>query len=390
MNIKCKTYSSYEDFISLKEQWPESNSRYFETDFEYLSSLYKENLFDGEPLTILLTDSAGKSVLINGVIEDVKYSPKIAYFTLKFIRFKKRCFLVRPYSILGEINDNMAARDIETALNIYCRKNNIDYVYFSLLSRGSMFVQYLSTIKNPLKKDPASLIEKHFLLEIPESLEGYFKTKDAKSRYNLKRLMKQLENTYKENITVRIFTEVKDVEVFCEHAEIISQKSHLRPLNVGFRSTPTEIKKKKILANIGFFRSYILYLDGRPAAFISGVIYKRSFFTEHIGFDIQYERLSIGSYLLLKAIEDIASNRCADIIDYSYGSDSYKKRFSSLVNEDIRIRLFIPKISNVLFMMNLAFFTAITNLTRKTLKKTGMYAKIRKTVRNMLRASQNI
>jgi Acetyltransferase (GNAT) domain len=390
MNIKCKAYSSYEDFISLKEQWPEFNSRYYETDYEYLSSLYKENIFDGKPLTMLLTDSAGKYVIINGIIEDVKYSPKIAYFTLKLIRFKKRCFLIRPYSILGEINNNMVARDIEAALSIYCRKNDIDYVYFNLLSRESIFVKYLSTIKNPLKRDPASLLEEHFLLEIPESLEGYFKTKDAKSRYNLKRMMKQLENTYKENITIRIFTEAEDVEVFCEHAEIISQKSHLRPINAGFRSTPAEIKKKKILANIGFFRSYILYLKEKPAAFISGIIYKRSFLTEHIGFDIQYERLSIGSYLLLKAIEDIASNKCADIIDYSYGSDSYKKRFSSLFNEDIRIRLFIPKISNLFFMMNIAFFTAITNLTRKMLKKTGMYTKIRKTVRNMLRASRNI
>lgn len=390
MNIRCTAYTSYEDFVSLKEQWPESNNRYFETDFEYLSLLYKENIVDGKLLTILLSDSDGKNVIINGIIKHIEYSPKIAYFTLKLIRIKKKCFLVGPYSILGEITDYSTAKNIETALSRYCRENDIDYIYFTLLSKESIFTKYLSNLKNPLKRDPASLPEEHFLLEIPESLEGYLKTKDAKSRYNLKRLMKQLENTYQDNVHIRMFTEDKDVEVFCEHAESIAHMSHLRPLNVGFRSTPTEIKKKKILANIGFFRSYVLYLNGKPSAFICGILYKRSFFTEHIGFDVQYERLSIGSYLLLKVIEDIASGRCADTLDYSYGSDSYKKRFSSLVNKDIRIRLFIPKISNLLFMMNIAFFNAMTNLIRKVLKKTGFYNKIKKMIRTMLRTSKKV
>jgi len=390
MSIRCRTYTNYEDFVNLKEQWPEFDIRYYETDFEYLSALYKENIGDGQLLTILLICSNGKNFIINGIIKHVEYSPKIAYFTLKLIRLKKKCFLVGPYSILGEISDYTTANDIEAALSRYCRENDIDYVYFTLLSKESLFTKYLSNLKNPLKRDPASLPEEHFLLEIPESLESYLKTKDAKSRYNLKRIMKQLENTYPNNVNIRMFTEEKDVDVFCEHAENIAQKSHLRPLNVGFRSTPTEIKKKKILANIGFFRSYILYLDGKPSAFICGILYKKSFFTEHIGFDVQYERLSIGSYLLLKVIEDIASNRCAVTLDYSYGSDSYKKRFSSLLNEDIRIRLFIPKISNILFMMNIAFFNAITNLIRKMLKKTGFYDNIRKKIRTMLRTLKEV
>lgn len=242
-------------------------------------------------------------------------------------------------------------------------------------------------LKNPLKKDLTPLIEDHFLLEIPESLEDYFKKKDAKSRYNLKRIMKQVDNTYKDNTSIKIFTAPEDVEVFCEHAEFIAQKSHLRPLNAGFRSTQNMIKKKIILANLGFFRSYILYLDGKPSAFINGILYKRNFLTEHIGFDIQYEKLSVGSYLLLQVIEDIASNKYADKIDYSFGSDSYKKRFSSLCNEDIRIKLFIPKFSNVLFMINIAIFTGTNNFIRTILKKMGTYDKVRKTVRKILRTS---
>lgn len=387
MNLICKVYSHYDDLISLKDQWPESECHYFENDFKYLSMLQKENVFDGEPLLIQLTNSEGKNIFINGNIENVNYSPKIAYFTLRLIRFKKRCFRVRPYAMLGDISDYETAGAIETALNTYCRKNKIDYVSFSLLSKESIISKYILKLKNPLKKDLTPLIEDHFLLVIPESLEDYFKKKDAKSRYNLKRIMKQVNDTYKDNISIKIFTAPEDVEVFCEHAELIAQKSHLRPLNAGFRSTQNMIKKKRILANIGFFHSYILYLDGKPSAFINGILYKRNFLTEHIGFDIQYEKLSIGSYLLLKVIEDIASNKYADTIDYSFGSDSYKKRFSSLCHEDIRIRLFIPKISNVLFMINIATFTVTNNFIRIILKKIGTYDKIRKTVRKILRTS---
>lgn len=381
MHLKCKTYSSYEAFLNLKAKWPESENCFYENDFEYISFLYKENIEDGKLLSILLSDSDGKYFIINGLIEDVVYYPKFFYFTLKIIRFKKRCLRVFPYPILDGINDNFTAKSVEDTLITYCGKNNIDYISFALLSGESIFAKYLSMIKNPLKKDLTPLIEEHFLLEMPESLDGYFKTKDAKGRYNLKRILKQLDNTYKDKIFIRSFTSEEDVEVFCDHAELAAQKSHLRPLNVGFKSSPDLIKKKKFLAGMELFRSYILYIDENPSAFINGILYKRSYFTEHIGFDIAYERFSIGSYLLLRVIDDISSNKLADIIDYGYGSDPYKKRFSSLCHEDVRIRLFIPKISNIFFMINIAFFTTITNLTRKLLKKTGFYTKTRKAIR---------
>lgn len=390
MNITCKEYSTYEQLRTLKEEFSKSPIDHYEQDFDYLSSLYQHGLVTGKPLTISLSNARGANVIITGSVEHVKYSPTIAYFTLRFIQFKKKCFVVRPYGVLGTMSDPAAARDIEAAVSRYCRANDIDYVYFTLLPKQSIFTQYLLSIRNVLKRDWAAFLEDHFLLEVPERLETFLKNKDAKNRYNIKRIIKQVENTYENNIHIKMFTKAEDVKAFCEDAEAIAEQSHLRPMGVGFKLIPSVLRRQTILAHLGFVRSYVLYLAGKPSAFISGIIYQRRFLTEHIGFDIQHERLSIGTYLLLKVIDDLASSKCADLIDFSYGSDGYKQRFSSLHKEDIRIKLFIPKISNLLFMMTLAFFNAITIVTRKTLQRAGVYSQIRKKVRTMLRNGVNV
>lgn len=389
MNLRYSIYSDYSDIHNLEEIWGKIDNHFFDSDYSYSSALIREKLVDGDSVIVLFKDdSNNKNIIIKGIIKNVKYSPSIGYFTLKYIRFRKKCLYIPPYSILGDIEDDVTSCNIEKKLISFCRKNKIDYLNFGLLSKDSPFAIFLSRIRNPLKKDPVPSTEEHYILEVPDSLDDYLKMKDSKSRYNLKRVIKQIETEYNDS-SIIIFTKPDEVNVFFEHAEIISQKSYLRSLNVGFKSTSEELKKKKILSDLGFFRSYILYLDGIPAAFINGILYKDRFFTEHIGFDFEYERFSVGSYLLLKTIEDIADSKCASIIDYSFGSDAYKKRFSSSCKEEIRVRLFVPKFSNLLFMFNLLFFTKATDIIRKVLKRTGAYNRIRKLVRNKLISDKN-
>ena len=175
----------------------------------------------------------------------------------------------------------------------------------------------------------------------------------------------------------------KDVDQFYEDAETVAQKSQLRAINVGFKSTKCELTKKKWLAKKGYFRSYILYINNMPVSFMEGINYDRHYFGENTGYNIEYEELRLGTYLKLKLIQDICETKCADFVDFGFGADMWKKRFSSMEFEEIRIKIYLPKFSNLLFKFTITVFSFLNKLARKLLKKTMLYEKSRKFIRSV-------
>lgn len=111
----------------------------------------------------------------------------------------------------------------------------------------------------------------------------------------------------------------------------------------------------------------------------------RTFLLEYTGIRTDYEKNQLGTYLYLKMIEDVINSRLADTIDFTHGSDLYKKILSSGNIEDLRIRLYIPKASNIFFIANVTFNTLINKWSRSLLRNTGLYDKLRRTVRKKLK-----
>ena len=114
---------------------------------------------------------------------------------------------------------------------------------------------------------------------------------------------------------------------------------------------------------------------------MAGINYKRHFLVEYLGFNMEYEKMRIGRYLQLKLIHDIAQTKCADFLDFGFGGDSYKRELSSQKDEDIRIKIYSPKFSNIFFTITITIFSYLNSWTRLLLKKTMLYEKIRKIIR---------
>jgi hypothetical protein len=98
---------------------------------------------------------------------------------------------------------------------------------------------------------------------------------------------------------------------------------------------------------------------------------------------MDYEKLRLGRYLQLKLIEDISQTKCADFIDFGYGPDSYKQSFSSQEYDDIRVKMCLPKLSNLPFKITFTVSTCLNKWTRELLKKTKLYDRARKSIRSV-------
>jgi hypothetical protein len=379
---------------SIKENWQllkddnQEIPKMVEADIDYLKYQMSEGLLGGTPLVCSLHKDNLPHLLSIGVVKTVNITPSIAYLKLNFLKMKKKCYHIYPYAVFGDSED--VVKDYIRSIHSVLKENEIDYIFFSLLPKESNLGKNLLKIRNPLISDPVPVSTEHFILNVPENLEAFLETKDGKSRGKLRRIIKRVHKEYENNFEIKVFTEADDTDLFFDHAEKISQKSHLRPLNIGFRATPEEQNRKKWLAQNGFFRSYILYLNGTPTSFVVGINYNRHYYVENIGFDMAYEKLRLGTYLRLKVIEDVAKTKCADIIDYGHGSDEYKQNFSSRQITSTRIKLYKPKFSHIFFITYQVFFSLLNKGGRYLLQKTKVYDKVRKLARTILMKKKKI
>ena len=389
LKYSFKCISTIEEFDTIKDAliYYASNREepnMIQHDIEYFKFLIKDGLLKGKPLICVLYENDSPAIISVGFVQKVEIFPSIAYLKLRLFKFKKNCYYIYQYGVLGGNNTLNYPKIFIKMLLDNLRKSEVDFASFNLLRKNTAFSSALLNISNPLIRDFTPYYEKHFILKTPESLDSFLSTKSKQSRHNLKKVIKQLEKEYEGKYQVRIFTDEKDVDQCFEDMENVSQKSYLRALNVGFKPTKNQLLKKKWLANKDYFRTYLLYLNNIPVAFIQGMIYKRHFLGENMAFDMAYEKLRLGRYLQLKLIEDIANSKCADFIDFGYGPDSYKESFSSDQYDDIRIKIYLPKLSNLFFKITFTIFSYLNKWTRNLLIKTKLYDRTRKSVRSVI------
>ena len=76
-------------------------------------------------------------------------------------------------------------------------------------------------------------------------------------------------------------------------------------LALGIRDDPATSSRLSHSAEQGWLRSYILYCENVPCAFMLGFQYGGCYYYDDVGYDPAYAKWSVGSVLQLKVIEDI-------------------------------------------------------------------------------------
>ncbi|MDH3267259.1 MAG: GNAT family N-acetyltransferase [Ignavibacteria bacterium] len=390
MAYSLKTFTRLDELDSIKAAWMDfavnrDEPKMVENDFEYFRFQVSEGMIIGDPLVFALFDDEKPVLITSGRIETTNFSPSIAYFKLNFIRMKKKCYHIYPYGIFDNISSEVTVHNFIKSVIPVLKEKDIDYIFFNLMHRHTELSKYLLNFRNQMMRDLIPSFEDHSILQLPADFESFINSRNTNSRQKFRRLMRRVEKDSINKTVIKVFTDVNDIENFFNEAEQIAQKSQLRAINVGFKSTPDELKQKQWLAAKGYIRGYILYVNDIPCSFLLCNNYMRTFLLEYTGIRTDYEKNQLGTYLYLKMIEDVINSRLADTIDFTHGSDLYKKILSSGNIEDLRIRLYIPKASNIFFIANVTFNTLINKWSRSLLRNTGLYDKLRRTVRKKLK-----
>jgi hypothetical protein len=168
-------------------------------------------------------------------------------------------------------------------------------------------------------------------VDLEPSFDRYLARRfNKKTRYNLKREVRLMEEAVGDRLEARIFHSPDHVEHFFRDAERIARTTYQWRLGLPtVRATPLAVRKAVDLAARGQWRSYILYISDEPAAFCYGTIRWDELSYDTVGYDPRYAKLNPGKVLLFRILEDLHRTQTVRNLNFGRGITDYKKLFAT-------------------------------------------------------------
>jgi CelD/BcsL family acetyltransferase involved in cellulose biosynthesis len=174
-------------------------------------------------------------------------------------------------------------------------------------------------------EEPPSL---RWRLRLPESLDEVLKHQSGRTRSNHRRYARKLEDELGDRLSFHVYRGSGDLERVMRDAEKVSRLTYQHRLGAGLAHA-FERRVLEIGAGRGWLRAYVLSVDDEPRAFWIGLAYRGVFFTGPTGYDPSLAHLRLGTYVLMKMLEDLCADSAVEQVDYGIGDAEYKRHFGS-------------------------------------------------------------
>jgi CelD/BcsL family acetyltransferase involved in cellulose biosynthesis len=171
----------------------------------------------------------------------------------------------------------------------------------------------------------------HRSAKIQASFDAYLEQLGSRSRADLRANRRRFMVGVGTAHRTRCFRTRGDVAEFVAHASEVSRKTYqYRLLSAGLRDQEALERCYGITAGLGWFRSYVLYVDDKPIAFQVGHIYAGRYYAQEIGYDPVWAPHHVGIFLHTEIIADLAAlNGGVTEFDFGNGDNLHKQRLST-------------------------------------------------------------
>lgn len=290
-----------------------------------------------------------------------------------------RCLNLEYGGILGQIRPGSFFLD-----RIFQKlRDEVDLVVFNHLRLDSEILPALREVRS-WRREAFLTTQPHWRIAAPESMDAFFQSCTGNHRSNLRRLVKRLEKDYAGKLELACYRSPSEVDQAVTDAASISGHTYQAALGAGLEDSLGTRTLLKAAAAEGWFRGYLLYLEGAPAAFHFALKYGRCLFGDQIGFEPRFREYGVGTYVFLKVLEDLCRTREADYYDFGFGDAEYKRRYGTESWEEACVYFFSPR----LYPLTLNFCRNAVTGTRFAaqwlLRRTGLESTLKRRWRNRL------
>jgi CelD/BcsL family acetyltransferase involved in cellulose biosynthesis len=335
-----RTARSWPELEQLRGAWDELQGRQATTDPELFPLVLDADERVLRPHAVLLERDGRPRALVLARLERLELTARIGYRPV--YRPKLRALTVVYGGVLGEVDEADAALLVAELRQELGR--DADLLRFRGLELGSPLHAAASSSGPRALRERSFRPTAHWELDVPESYDAFLASLSKSTRDGAKRYSRKLEKDFGERLELRVFRDVADRETVFRDLGSVAAKTYQHGLGVAFAQTEGQRRFATALMERGWFRAYVLYLDGEPVAFWHGHAYRGTFSTGVPGFDRARSELRVGNYVLLRLIADLCADPGIGTLDYGFGDAEYKRRFGTRVRQEQDVHLYAPSL----------------------------------------------
>lgn len=371
-----------------------------EADRQHLSQTYWRwcELFDRDPASrpsqhpdLLFSEVSGNVVLCSAsqagqVLALGILVPKV--MTLRQaggfgLRTSLHGFRLVGNRLLGTADESLT-RQMLAACATFAHEHHATFLLIEDLERDDpLFASAESLQQNGFRLFSPTGIQERLKIEFPPTPTDYWTKFSSKTRNTFKRKQKKIGTTR----LVRI-NEPAQIAEFLEVAHTISQRTwQSEKLGLRIHNNDSELRFFTTLATQQTLRSYLLFVDEKPAAFLIGTQHNGLFSYEEVGYDREFADRSPGQVLLLQVLDDLLGDHPPRVFDFGGGTADYKQLFATTAFISGTLWLVPPGVRPQLCLAYLRACRLLDRTARVVAKKLGATTLLRQLIRGKLAAS---
>lgn len=169
-----------------------------------------------------------------------------------------------------------------------------------------------------------------YFIDLTTGFEAYLAGLSANTRSGIKRKARKLAQASGGSLDVRRFGSPAEIEAFHAVARDLSRKTYqARLLGGGLPEDARFVQTMLTLAAADAVRAWLLYVEGRPVAYLYCPVEQGTVRYDHVGHDPDVADLSPGSVLQMEAMRDLFAEGCHRRFDFTEGEGQHKRQFAT-------------------------------------------------------------
>lgn len=324
---------------ALRPAWEALQGTELTTDLDYFLTVLRHDPRVLRP-HVLLAHRAGEPCwLVAGRLQDTRLRCRLGY--RKLYEPPVRTLIVAPGGFLGTVADADPLPALD-ALRRSIGRSEVDAIHLPSVRLRSPLGAALAHGTRRAGRSVAAP-RAHWTMRVPGTVDDFLGSLSSSTRQGVRRYAKKLEREHADTLALDRVTTPDGLDRFFRDAAAVARTTYQHGLGVGVREDD-ELQRALVALGLerGWFRGYVLSLQGRPAAFWHGYGYRGIFRTMVPGFDPTYASLNIGTYVLVKLIEDLCADPAIHTLDFGLGDAEYKRRFGDSSWEEQDVVVFSP------------------------------------------------
>ena len=370
-----------EEVQALRPVWDLLQTPFVTSDLEFLLAYVKNTAGVIRPHAVVLRDDSGPVALVSGRVEDVRLPARLGPKTV--LNPEVRSLTITYGGFMGRVDDATVPR-LLAAVKESVEPGEVDVIRLRMLTVGSP-VHTVAMRSSPfLRRERFSTQMPHWQAEIPGSLDEFLARRSRRRRESVRRYSKRLEKTYGDEARVEVFRSRDQIDRLFADSALVHRETYQAVLGVGFSDARVQRALTELAMDRGWFRGYVLYLKGSPAAFWHGNAYKGVFGIGATGFDPAFADARPGTYLLMRVIEDLAADDAVHTLDFGFGDAEYKRHFGDERRIEQDVVLVEPRARPIALNLARTAVLGASSVARGAAERAGALGELRRRRRERL------